>query len=394
MRCLIERDLMIAGMFRSGTTLLSRLLSDHADALVVSDPFIYFFKHYRNQHLVQLGASGWHPDEPTPDYFLGQRRRLLERLLAADLSEPVPASTRRELLEDIRAWKGVQHPQLCARLDEVAGETFADLYRSLIELAVDVYSQHGAVIAGTKVSWCEEFLPALARAFPAMRFILPVRDLRAVVASQNSQRGMGEGRRPLLFYVRHWRKSVAFAHHYAHGHPLLQERVALVRYEDLVANPEPTLERLCGHVGLAPAALSIGAGGWTHNSSFARAGDGVFTDSTERWRAVLRPAEVDAIEALAGPELALMGYPLTGTRRRPVDCLDTDCEPPFEQVSPWLQPFSAAAYLRDPALRRAEYETEEVRLSLLESGTELGAEAERDLFLAPGVLPALREAWR
>ena len=89
-----------------------------------------------------------------------------------------------------------------------------------------------------------------------------------------------------------------------------------------------------------------------------------------------------------------MGYPLTGTRRRPVDCLDTDCEPPFEQVSPWLQPFSAAAYLRDPALRRAEYETEEVRLSLLESGTELGAEAERDLFLAPGVLPALREAWR
>ncbi len=60
-------QLLIAGMFRSGTTLLSNLLSDHPQGLVVSDPFVYFFKHYRNLHLQKLGLSDWHPDEPTPD---------------------------------------------------------------------------------------------------------------------------------------------------------------------------------------------------------------------------------------------------------------------------------------------------------------------------------------
>ncbi len=393
---MIERDLLIAGMFRSGTTLLSSLLSDHPGGLVVSDPFVYFFKHYRNLHLDRLGVEGWHPDEPTPDYFGGERRGLLDSLLDADLSESIGAATLEQLRTDIRTWKGEQQPDLCARLDEVEGTTFADTYRALIELAIEVHAEGPISVGGTKVSWCEEFLPALARAFPDMRFVMPVRDLRAVVASQNSQRGVGEGKRPLLFYVRHWRKSVSLAHHFVQRHPLLAGRVELVRYEDLVAAPESTLERLCAHVGLAPASLHASdqdLAGFAHNSSFEPASPGIFTDSTDRWRSVLDQAEVEAIEAMAGPELALMGYSLTTERRRPTECLDTDCEPAFEDLSGWLQGHTCAAYLRDPALRRANYEAEERRRSVLESGVDPGADTERDLFLVEGLLPALREAW-
>ena len=294
----------------------------------------------------------------------------------------------------------MQHPQLCARLDEVAGETFADLYRSLIELAVDVYSQHGAVIAGTKVSWCEEFLPALARAFPAMRFILPVRDLRAVVASQNSQRGMGEGRRPLLFYVRHWRKSVAFAHHYAHGHPLLQERVALVRYEDLVRAPRETLERLCArgplrfHEAMLQPSMYRGAsetGKWTPNSSFS-GGEGIYPDSIDRWRGVLTRDQVRSIEALAGPELAWMGYGFTEPPSSPGELMELDCEPPLNELADWIRDFPCCDYLRDAEARRRELEVEERRHRVVEAGRLTNEDLE--LFPAPEGFAALSEAWR
>ncbi|MFT7485644.1 MAG: hypothetical protein ACI9F9_001494 [Candidatus Paceibacteria bacterium] len=390
-----QGQLLIAGMFRSGTTLLSRLLSDHPEGLVVSDPFVYFFKHYRNLHMRKLGLSDWHPDEPTPDYFGGARRKLFESLQAANLQETLPEETLQQLIADIRNWKSDQHPELCARLDELHADTFAAAYAALMDLAVDIYGHGETAVAGTKVSWCEEFLPAMARAFPHMRFVMPVRDIRAVVASQNNQRFEGEGKRPLLFYVRHWRKSVALAHHYSSTHPLLRGRVALVRYEDLVSAPESNLNCIMEHVGLAPRTLQVSAGrdGQTHNSSYETGAEGIFTGSTERWRQVLSEDEILAIEAMAGPELAMLGYRLGSSIPRPIECLELDCEPSFDSLSPWLKPFAAAAYVRDSRARKQEYRREEERREVLESSTQGPPQVERSLFLVDGMLPALRRTW-
>jgi len=388
-------QLLVAGMFRSGTTLLSNLLSDHPNGLVVSDPFVYFFKQYRNFHLAKLGLSDWKEDEPTPDYFGGVRGELLESLQAGDLQEQIPADALRQLITEIRKWKSEQHPGLCDRLDEIQAGTFAEVYQALMQLAVELYGDDQLQVAGTKVSWCEEFLPAMARAFPEMRFVLPVRDLRAIVASQNSQRGIGEGCRPLLFYVRHWRKSVALAQYYSEQHPLLKERVTLVRYEDLVHAPDKTMALIMEHVGLTAHSLAVtaDASGRTHNSSFNHDAQGVFTGSAERWRGVLSADEIKAIEAFAGPELLLLGYKLATAVKRPLECLGLDCEPRFDEVSSWLQPFPAAAYLRDSAARDNEYTLEERRREVLDGGELRSATEERELFLVNGLLSKLRRAW-
>ena len=78
MRDVMRSGLLISGMFRSGTTLLSRMFSAYPECLVVSDPFVYFFKAYRNFHLARVGAQGWLPDEPTPDYFGATHGDLLQ----------------------------------------------------------------------------------------------------------------------------------------------------------------------------------------------------------------------------------------------------------------------------------------------------------------------------
>lgn len=389
-------QLLIAGMFRSGTTLLSNLLSDHPEGLVVSDPFVYFFKHYRNLHMQKLGIADWDANEPTPDYFGGARRELFESLQAADLQEPISSETLQQLIADIRKWKSVQHPELCGRLNEIKADTFAEAYQGLMGLAVELYGDDQVAVAGTKVSWCEEFLPAMARAFPKMKFVLPVRDLRAIVASQNSQRGVGEGCRPLLFYVRHWRKSVALAEYYARQHPLLKGRVTRVRYEDLVSAPDEVMGPIMEHVGLRTCSLSVAAdaAGRTHNSSFDHDAKGVFTDSAKRWRTILTADEVGAIESLAGPELSLLGYDMILPAMQPLECLTLDCEPRFEQVSEWLKPFPGAAYLRDAAAREREYAAEQRRRDVLETTCAISGEEETALFLAPGLRSALRKTWR
>lgn len=392
----MNSQLLIAGMFRSGTTLLANLLSDHPEGLVVSDPFVYFFKHYRNLHMQKLGLADWDANEPTPDYFGGARRELFDSLQAADLQETISSETLQHLMTDIRDWKSVQHPELCARLNEIKAGTYAEAYQALMDLAVELYGDDQVALAGTKVSWCEEFLPAMARAFPDMKFVLPVRDLRGIVASQNSQRGIGEGCRPLLFYVRHWRKSVALAEYYSERHPLLKERVTRVRYEDLVSAPDETMAPIMEHLGLRPCSLSVAAdgAGRTHNSSFDHDAQGVFTGSTARWRSILGADEVAAIEAFAGPELSLLGYDVILPTMRPLDCLTLECEPSFEQVSEWLKPFSAAAYLRDEAAREREYAAEQRRRDVLENDEAISDDEDAALFLAPGSRTALRKTWR
>ena len=83
-------NVLLSGVFRSGTTLLSRVLSAHPDALVVSDPSIYFFKAYRDFHFEQAGLER-DAELPNSSLFMDPQIDVWSRILAADLSETMPA---------------------------------------------------------------------------------------------------------------------------------------------------------------------------------------------------------------------------------------------------------------------------------------------------------------
>ena len=398
----MTRGVLLSGMFRSGTTLASRILSASPRTLVVSDPFVYFFKAYRNFHLERAGATGWHPDEPTSDHFCSAHEDVNRAILDADLSERMSPERVELLRRDIRDWKTEQHPELCRKLENLRAGTFAEVYAQLIALSVDLYGTPATELAGTKVSWSEEFLPALSRAFPDTRFVLLVRDLRAVVASQNAMEGKPRGKRPLLFYVRHWRKSVAFTRRLSQHMPELEGRVLVLRYEDLVRDVARHARDLASFLDLSfdPAMTEAasfravdGRGGWQHNSSFETPGEGVYTNSLARWKEALSEAEVEAINALAGPELALLGYELPDEVRDPIECLGTKCEPDFAELATWIQPFPCAAYLRDDHARTREYALESVRRAVIEGEADLPGALHSGLFLDEDVLADLRASW-
>jgi hypothetical protein len=91
------------------------------------------------------------------------------------------------------------------------------------------------------------------------------------------------------------------------------ERVLLLRYEDLVSQPESTLRALMDWLGLRYEQQMLDMP--HHNSSFTRfqAGAGASTVGIDRWRTVLPPADIAAVQVWSRQGLDRLGYPLVDT---------------------------------------------------------------------------------
>ena len=243
-------------------------------------------------------------------------------------------------------------------------ETLSQLYRLLAH-------KPGAVRYGGKETLCEEFLPYLLGC--GVRVILILRDPREILVSLN----YGEGsrfaghRKPTLFNIRHWRKSVAFALH-LDRHPGFH----WLRYEDLVAEPLPALDRLTRFLGIKPFEHDIFDRGirdqegqiWQGNSSHG-AILGINPSSVGRYRELLPPSVISFVEAACYPELRYLGYPLTIQRSELKAGLES-FEDPYEVER---------ADLADYALNAPNVADELARLAILE-GVDAGRAQEFFIF--------------
>jgi hypothetical protein len=252
--------------------------------------------------------------------------------------------------------------------------TISQLYRALSPRA-------GARLYGGKETMCEEFLPHLLDR--GARGLVIIRDPRDVFASLHYGRGSDFGGRPkpALFVARHWRKSVAFALHFA-AHP----RFAWIRYEDLVHRPLDCLNELVGRLGIEPftdamlaSALADGAGGvWPGNSSHTDH-RGVSEKSVGGYRTLVPPDVIAYLEAVCYPELRCLGYPVSAERSDPSTSVLGFTEP-FEIAREGLE-----SYSNDPAHQQAELR----RATLV---TEDPTPATRSYFLFDDVHARLRQA--
>lgn len=91
-----------------------------------------------------------------------------------------------------------------------------------------------------------------------------------------------------------------------------------IRYEDLCADPEATIRKLCGFVGedFAPAMLAPNrtksAEMWSSHPLHAKTSEPISTKYCEMYKTRLPRPDVAALEALIGDTLKLFGYPCDG----------------------------------------------------------------------------------
>ena len=388
--------LFVSGMFRSGTTMLGRMLNAHPQVAVASDPFLPFFKHYRSDVAAQQGLKVSTTEALADYYFSPSGIRLFEAIQSASFDMSFDPQRLGLLRQQIRAYGEPYSPKIMPYLDCIRGASYHELLVSMTDLVATHYAAPGATVVGFKEVWTDEFIPAMARRLPEAKFIEIVRDVRAVCASKKS----ASTRYPWLFLCRQWRKLAALAWHYG-AKADFSRQVLVLRYEDLVTGPQQTAQRICEFLDVPfcdvmvdPSRYVDGAGKpWVQNSSYGGGGQGFSTKGLTKWQQVLSDDEVALIETICGPEMKLHDYELQSPRVEVADhLLFNPPTVPKDELAQWTRDMDVSDVVA--ATMALGLETMRLKLLLVDAGLARGVDAAviRNCFLLDEVFSAARAA--
>lgn len=274
------------GFERSGTTLLSMLLGAHPELAVPFSPVGLWYRYWE-----RLPAYGDISDA-------GNRRKLLEDLAAEDR---------------IRMWD--YRVQAGSVEEGLQGASFPDI--------VEAFHARYAALASKRLWVLHDianlyYMDVANRWFPSARFLHLVRDVRDVALSHKGYR-YGSGN--VCEVAARWREDVGG--NLKMGSMLGQDRYLVIRYEDLVTDPEGTLKRCCAfaEIDYSDSMLNYRAEvdkkvPADKRSLWPTLGDGVGRSAVGRWRERLGAREVMAIEEIAEPVMRRLDYdaPLAKSR--------------------------------------------------------------------------------
>ncbi|HVS10835.1 MAG TPA: sulfotransferase [Planctomycetota bacterium] len=286
--------LFVVGCLRSGTTMLQRMLDAHPDLAVGYD------SHFIPRPIESLPLG---VDPPLTDDLVGQavgHRRFAKLGLS-----PSDVETARQ-----------------------ASSTYAEFVSRLYDAFARL---HGKPLAGEKSPGYCRHLPHLHGLFPWARTIHLFRDGRDIALSVLD---WGKGpkklelarREPVAACALWWRRDVAAAR--AYGARLGPDRFREVRYEDLVAAPEPMLRDLAGWLELPyDDRMARYHEGKTRAGRTAKSSWIEPTAGLRNWREQMSARDVELFEALAGGALEALGYERATHRAAPsVRRIAAECE--------------------------------------------------------------------
>ncbi len=269
-----DHPVFVAGLERSGTSLLFALLASHPNISMTRRT--NFWRYFVDQY-------GDLADDGHLDQCLAKMRQY-KRLVVLDIDF--------DRLRD----------------EFVAGpRTYARLY-SLMQ--AQVAQRRGKTRWGDKSLNIEQHADRLLADYPNAEILHIVRDprdrLASVLTRWKRRRGdVGAG-------TAAWLWSIRLAERHVRRYP---SQYRIVRYETLVADPEAELREICSFIGedYHEEMTTMIGGGRFHdegsNSSYGSREQGVIsTDSIRKYEKVLSPIQVAFIQAVAGAEMARHGF--------------------------------------------------------------------------------------
>ena len=266
--------IFIAGLERSGTSLIFALLASHPNIAMTrrTNMWTYFYNQYG--------------DLSRPENFERCLKMMLRYKRLAVL-EPDPDRIRQAF------WQG------------------EPTYARLFALFEAHYAERlGKPRWGDKSLNTERYAAPIFEAYPEARILHMMRDPRDRYASvltrwKHRRGGVGAG-------TAMWLSSVRLAKHNQQRYP---RQYKIVRYETLAAQPEETLREICAFIGedYTPAMLMMqGAANFRDeggNSSYGQRQPGVIsTNSIGRFRQVLTQRDIAFIQRYAGPAMRAFDY--------------------------------------------------------------------------------------
>jgi hypothetical protein len=266
-----DAPIFLTGFARSGTTWVNKLLLDYFDAGFVNEgQFIVSF----GRRLARYG-----------DLQVGENRQRMTRELHGD---PFFAILNRNYDVEID-WR---------RIDAVP-PTFAAI---VLDILAQIAEQMGKSRIGSKYPVFGYHLDLLNHHFPGCRVVHVIRDGRDCALSH---RGVRWGHQNSYAAAVHWRDYLRKTRRDAES---MQGRYLEFRYEDLLAEPGPTMAGL--------EKFLTGACGPVTERFMADVKQ-LKAGKVAGWRHAMPLRDQAIFEGVAGEMLCDLGYPLTGAARAP-----------------------------------------------------------------------------
>lgn len=296
-----QRACFSAGQAKSGTTLLIALLDGHPQLLVFPEETAYF---------------------PTAlnKYEKFGRRAQVDYLTKEALS--------RALFGGPPEWEKVDYSHLptadfCERFQTVAFDP-KNMKRDLLVLMMETYAEVLGIPLDSIVRWVEKtpanrrFIPQILKRFPQAKFLITMRDPRAILAAQIALEKTRKTREFSVYYcVSHWLQAAQLA--------LRAEQRQIggivTRYEDLVTDPAKPMRRICDFLEISfdeNVVLTPTKAGkfWAGNSATEREFTGVSKERAAAWQQELSVDEIGWVEWHCRRLMPLFGYAPQMSRRR------------------------------------------------------------------------------
>jgi hypothetical protein len=234
-----------------------------------------------------------------------------------DLANPV------DLERCLRSMLARRHiAELGTDLDRLRRDLHASTptYGRLFALFHEQYAERcGKTRWGDQTGYVERFAPEIFAQDPLARFLHLIRDPRDVFGAVIERRRRKPGSVGRIAAT--WRSSASFARR---NQQRYLGRYEVVRYEDLVADPDATIRGVCAFLGerFEPTMLQMEQ---VRRYDDIRAGseDGspISDEFVGRYRRSVDRSDVGLIQSLLEPELNAFGYPPDPIRLSPADRL-------------------------------------------------------------------------
>ena len=252
-----------------------------------------------------------------PGIYIPPESNFIPRFFRKHPSEPLSRERALRILGEISTygtfWRDWREEPLDANafVDGLPSLTPA----SLIDGLYGRYArQYGAERWGDKSTIYPAWISLFAEMFPTCQIVHIIRDARDVTTSSlDAFRGARFFYMDPYYAARMWR--VRLGAGIAAGRRLPAGRYYEIRYEELTAEPEPQLRKLCDFLGedFDPAMLAPNMEASKHYHSF-----GIHTQTSRqvtaarqgRWHKDLAPADARIVQRVAGKLLRALDYPL------------------------------------------------------------------------------------
>jgi len=305
-----ENYVAVVGMVRSGTTLISRAIDAHSKIAVAPDPYLGFFKEFRNEICKDFSPE-FDEECPLSDNFFNTRLDVKRRLVNATFVREIKNQDLGKIKRRIINLAENNAPGVVPHVKEMNASNYEELFIKLMDIIKKSYGDTNTKIVGFKQTWVEEFTSPMINTFPNMKCIHIIRDPRAIIASRKRTTWLAHNY-PILFMLRHWRKSCAYALHNGFYN---KNNVYVVKYEDLTSAPEAVLKEICNFLDVEYERAMIdtsnyrdGVGSqWTDNSAYGRAKT-ITAKFQKKWKDVLSEKELQFIEDLCDIEMKAFNY--------------------------------------------------------------------------------------